>query len=191
MSQSQLKSRRTSRSDWRATLIAGYLRKNTQQCVINIIQLFGWLLFAIRSDPQDESYKQSAYNPSGCFNTVTREPCKINGWLPQYQCKWGARDHLDIMHSHSILPCTCSPHGCTGLAHWLAHRAARLFIFFSLSFVYALTKTKHNKCCQYSFSTTEPLQATAPCSQALCTLPSLWNLSSLLMRLIKPSPEFV
>lgn len=36
------------------------------------------------------------------------------------------------------------------------------------------------------FSCTEPFQPTAPCSQALCTLPSLENLSSLLMRLIKP-----
>lgn len=124
-------------------------------------------------------------------NQIEREPCKINGWFPEHQCKWGARNHLNIMHSHR----------CDRTQFYFArarHMVALVITLvstqrdvFSLSFVYALKKTKQNKCCQYSFSTTGPLQAAAPCSQALCTLPSLWNLSGLLMRLIKPSPEFV
>lgn len=93
MSQSQLNSRRTSRCDWRATLMAGCLRKNTQQCVINVIQLFGWLLFAIVSEaketPQDESPRSSASLTSNRRSTPVgvwtqqpdRERAMQNQWL--------------------------------------------------------------------------------------------------------------
>lgn len=65
-------------------------------------------------DPQDESPRSSTgltskwriqqilrAQPQWVLAvTVAREPCKINGWLPEYKCKWGARNHLNITHSH-------------------------------------------------------------------------------------------
>lgn len=136
MSQSQLNSRRTSRCDWRATLKAGCLRKNTQQCVINIIQLFGWLLFAIVSDPLDESPRSSTSltsnrrsTPVGVWTQRLESHAKsMAGYRAPVQVRcsgttWTSCTHTDATALNFTLHVLAT--WLHWLAHWLAHTERR------------------------------------------------------------------
>lgn len=106
-------------------------------------------------------------------------------WLPECGCQkgtittWTSCTCTNTTTWNSDLrvqtnDCICDSFG-RSVEHWL-------FIFADFN-LFILWK---KQMLPMRFSCTGPFQPTAPCSQALCTLPSLENLSSLLMRLIKP-----
>lgn len=84
------------------------------------------------------------------MNTATREPCKINGWFPGHQCKWGAGNHLNIVHSHR---CDRAQFYLARARHMVAlvstlvstHRQARLSMLSAFHLFTLWKKTKQNK----------------------------------------------